>query len=205
MPEEPNRGRSNVSKLLVSNLSFFNWDFSSFYLWLFCSSFSSWLLWFCTPPPKPPPTSRAPHHHPHQLASAAGVLTGRASKKKALPPVVQHHPQCLFQEMTLHCWLCTKSNRPWRHKEHFISVNKFCSVPEVLRHICLFVVHGSCVHNNEMLLIKLNRPHPVLLTVDVFVLMMSFGFSFHKGWTLFAVSLSALSTQNSQRMTHLPS
>lgn len=74
----------------------------NFLFCLTCSPFSHWLLWFCpTTPPKPAPTSPASHHHSNQRASAAGLFTGRTPKTKALSPVVQHHPQCLFQEMRL--------------------------------------------------------------------------------------------------------
>lgn len=82
--------------LIYSLFAIFDFSFRLVHL------FSHWLLWFCpTPPPKPSPTSPASHHHSNPRASAAGLFTGRAPKKKALPPVVQHHPQRLFQEMRL--------------------------------------------------------------------------------------------------------
>lgn len=107
--EEPNTGRVKVRKYLTSCCSAtdiksvqFLIFICNFLFCLTCSPFSHWLLWFCsTTPPKPAPTSPASHHHSNQRASAAGLFTGRAPKTKALSPVVQHHSQCLFQEMRL--------------------------------------------------------------------------------------------------------
>lgn len=96
-----------------------NIDFHTAFL-CFCfarSPFRRWLLWLCpTTPPKPSPTSPASRHHSNQRASAAGLFTGRAPQTKALPPVVQHHPQRLFQEMRL-CSLSFFSSIPKRPED----------------------------------------------------------------------------------------
>lgn len=125
-----------------------------------CPIFSHWLLWFCpTTPPKPSPTSPASRHHSNQRASAAGLFTGRAPKTKTLPPVVQYHPQCLFQEMRVFlphlffffpsvCTFRAHPNRPEDLKNTlfflciFLPVNALSSsviVPRVFLIVSVFV------------------------------------------------------------------
>lgn len=179
-PDEPNRGRAKVSKcfasccsatlhvnfLLIPSWSFIficNFDFFLFVPCFACPLFSHWLLWFRpTTPPKPSPTSPASRHHSNQRASAAGLFTGRAPKKKTLSPVVQHYPQCLFQEMRLFLpylfFFFFPSVCTWRvplnHSEDlkntlffscvFLPVNALSSsviVPHVFFSVCLFLLH----------------------------------------------------------------
>lgn len=119
-------------------------------------TFSWWILWSCFPKsPKPSPASPASRHHPNQRASAAGLCTGRAPKAKTLPRVVQHHPQCLFQEVTppIHIFfppLCAHSecipNRPEDLRTLYFCVCVFvCVYFPACKCTVNFCDHDSCL------------------------------------------------------------